>query len=100
MKTLKQITLATLAAAMLIGGSGCSSMTKTGKGALIGTGGGGALGAGIGALIGGGKGAGIGAAIGAPAPAPTAAPGVPGSPIGPNSTLIFDVELLKVIKKA
>ncbi len=65
MKTLKKITLATLAAAMLIGGTGCSSMTQTGKGALIGTGGGGALGAGIGALIGGGKGAGIGAAIGA-----------------------------------
>lgn len=65
MKTLKQITLATLAAAMLIGGTGCSSMTNTGKGALIGTGGGGAVGAGIGALIGGGKGAGIGAAIGA-----------------------------------
>ncbi|MDE5887014.1 MAG: OmpA family protein [Muribaculaceae bacterium] len=65
MKTLRQITLATLAAAMLIGGAGCSSMTQTGKGALIGTGGGGALGAGIGALIGGGKGAGIGAAIGA-----------------------------------
>ena len=45
--------------------SSCSSMTQTGKGALIGGGGGGALGAGIGALIGGGKGAGIGAAIGA-----------------------------------
>lgn len=44
--------------------TGCSSMTNTGKGALIGGGGGGALGAGIGALIGGGKGAGIGAAIG------------------------------------
>lgn len=45
--------------------SGCSSMTNTGKGALIGGGGGGALGAGIGALIGGGKGAAIGSAIGA-----------------------------------
>ena len=63
MKTLKQICCATLAAGMLL--SGCSSMTNTGKGALIGGGGGGALGAGIGALIGGGKGAGIGAAIGA-----------------------------------
>lgn len=51
-----------LAAGMLM--TGCSSMTNTGKGALIGGGGGGALGAGIGALIGGGKGAGIGAAIG------------------------------------
>ena len=60
MKTLKQITLATLAAAMLIGGSGCSSMTKTGKGALIGTGGGGALGAAIGAAVGAGAGALIG----------------------------------------
>ncbi|MDE5976256.1 MAG: OmpA family protein, partial [Muribaculaceae bacterium] len=65
MKKLKQFTLGLLASLMLIGGTGCSSMTQTGKGALIGTGGGGALGAGIGALIGGGKGAGIGAAIGA-----------------------------------
>lgn len=52
-----------MALAILVS-SGCSSMTQTGKGALIGGGGGGALGAGIGALIGGGKGAGIGAAIG------------------------------------
>lgn len=44
--------------------SGCSSMTNTGKGALIGGGGGAAVGAGLGALIGGGKGAGIGAALG------------------------------------
>lgn len=49
----------------LLASSGCSSMSNTGKGALIGGGGGGALGAGIGALIGGGKGAAIGAAIGA-----------------------------------
>lgn len=49
---------------MIAGVSGCSSMTNTGKGALIGTGGGAAVGAGLGALIGGGKGAGIGAAIG------------------------------------
>lgn len=62
---MKKITVAFLAAAMLVGASGCSSLTNTGKGALIGTGGGGALGAGVGALIGGGKGAGIGAAIGA-----------------------------------
>ncbi len=50
---------------MLIGECGCSSMTQTGKGALIGGGGGAAVGAGLGALIGGGKGAGIGSAIGA-----------------------------------
>lgn len=62
MKSLKTICCAMLAAGMLM--TGCSSMTNTGKGALIGGGGGGALGAGIGALIGGGKGAGIGAAIG------------------------------------
>ncbi len=54
-----------LLAAVLIFSSGCSSMTNTGKGALIGGGGGAALGAGIGALIGGGKGAAIGSAIGA-----------------------------------
>lgn len=52
-----------VAAGMLL--TGCSSMTNTGKGALIGGGGGGALGAGVGALIGGGKGAAIGSAIGA-----------------------------------
>ncbi|MDE6438408.1 MAG: OmpA family protein [Muribaculaceae bacterium] len=62
MKSIKTICCAMLAAGMLM--TGCSSMTNTGKGALIGGGGGGALGAGIGALIGGGKGAGIGAAIG------------------------------------
>lgn len=45
--------------------TGCSSMSNTGKGALIGGGGGAGVGAGLGALIGGGKGAGIGAAIGA-----------------------------------
>lgn len=65
MKILKNITAALLAAAMLFGATGCSTMNKTGKGALIGGGGGAAAGAGIGALIGGGKGAGIGAAIGA-----------------------------------
>ncbi len=62
---MKNLTAGLLASLLLIGASGCSSMTNTGKGTLIGTGGGGALGAGIGALIGGGKGAGIGAAIGA-----------------------------------
>lgn len=54
-----------LCGAMLIGQTSCSSMTNTGKGALVGGGGGAALGAGLGALIGGGKGAAIGAAIGA-----------------------------------
>lgn len=64
MKALK-IFLTGALAISLLASSGCSSMTNTGKGALIGGGGGSALGAGIGALIGGGKGAGIGAAIGA-----------------------------------
>lgn len=62
---MKKFTVALLAATLLVGASGCSTMNNTGKGALIGTGGGGAVGAGIGALIGGGKGAGIGAAVGA-----------------------------------
>lgn len=65
MKVLKISCIALMCAAMLIGQTGCSSMTNTGKGSLIGGGSGAAAGAGIGALIGGGKGAGIGAAIGA-----------------------------------
>lgn len=65
MKLLKVTGMALLAIAVLVGETGCSSMTQTGKGALIGGGGGAAVGAGIGALIGGGKGAGIGSAIGA-----------------------------------
>jgi len=65
MKLLKVSCIALVCSAMLVAESGCSSMTNTGKGALIGGGGGAGLGAGIGALIGGGKGAGIGAAIGA-----------------------------------
>ena len=62
---LAKITGAVLLSGLLFASSGCSSMSTTGKGALIGGGGGGALGAGIGALIGGGKGAAIGTAIGA-----------------------------------
>ncbi len=65
MKLLKISCIALLCGAVLIGESGCSSMTQTGKGALIGGGGGAAVGAGLGALIGGGKGAAIGSAIGA-----------------------------------
>ena len=65
MKLFKGLLIGVLAAGMLVGECGCSSMTKTSKGALIGGGGGAALGAGIGALIGGGKGAGIGSAVGA-----------------------------------
>lgn len=65
MKTLKVALIALLGGAILFGETSCSSMTNTGKGALIGGGGGAALGAGLGALIGGGKGAGIGSAIGA-----------------------------------
>ncbi len=64
MKLFKLSCAVILAGSMLLS-SGCSSMTNTGKGSLIGGGGGAALGAGIGALIGGGKGAGIGSAIGA-----------------------------------
>lgn len=65
MKILRISCLALACGLLLLGETACSSMTNTGKGALIGGGGGGALGAGIGALIGGGKGAGIGSAIGA-----------------------------------
>ena len=65
MKLIRYAVIAVIAAGMLVGETSCSSMTNTGKGALIGGGGGTALGAGLGALIGGGKGAGIGAAIGA-----------------------------------
>ena len=65
MKLYKSLGLAILCSGMLITGSGCSSFTNTGKGALIGGGGGAALGAGVGALIGGGKGAAIGSGIGA-----------------------------------
>lgn len=65
MKVLKIAVIALLAGTILVGETACSSMTQTGKGALIGGGGGAALGAGLGAIIGGGKGAGIGSAIGA-----------------------------------
>lgn len=64
MKLLKVLGIPALCVCVL-GMTGCSSMTNTGKGALIGGGGGGVLGAGLGALIGGGKGAAIGSAIGA-----------------------------------
>lgn len=64
MKLFKGMAIALTAGALLLS-TACSSMTNTGKGALIGGGGGGALGAGIGALIGGGKGAAIGAGVGA-----------------------------------
>lgn len=63
MKILKLASAFLMAGCIMIS-SGCSSMTNTGKGALIGGGGGAAVGAGLGALIGGGKGAGIGAALG------------------------------------
>ena len=65
MKLIKIAVIALLGTTMLMGETACSSMTQTGKGALIGGGGGAALGAGLGAIIGGGKGAGIGSAIGA-----------------------------------
>ncbi len=74
MKVFKVLGIALLAGTMLIGETACSSMTQTGKGALIGGGGGAAVGAGLGALIGGGKGAGIGSAIGAAVGAGAGAP--------------------------
>ncbi len=62
MKNVKTLTAGALCALMLF--TGCSTMSNTGKGAMIGGGGGAALGAAIGAMAGGGKGAAIGAAIG------------------------------------
>lgn len=64
MKILKLSLAVALAGCMLVQ-VGCSSMTNTGKGALIGGGGGAGLGAALGGIIGGGKGAAIGAGIGA-----------------------------------
>lgn len=64
MKILKLTAALALAGCMLVQ-VGCSSMTNTGKGALIGGGGGAGLGAALGGIIGGGKGAAIGAGIGA-----------------------------------
>ena len=62
---MKKVVLSIVTAATFLMMSACSSMSTTGKGALIGTGGGAALGAALGALIGhNGKGAAIGAAIG------------------------------------
>ena len=58
---MKKIVSLLLCVAVLAGGG----ISKTGKGAIVGTGAGAGLGAGIGALIGGEKGAAIGAAIGA-----------------------------------
>jgi len=64
MKFLK-LTLALALSGCMLVQVGCSSMTNTGKGALIGGGGGAGLGAALGGIIGGGKGAAIGAGIGA-----------------------------------
>lgn len=65
MKVIKLAGITLIGASLLLGEVSCSSLTNTGKGALIGGGGGAAVGAGLGALIGGGKGAAIGSAIGA-----------------------------------
>ncbi len=61
---MKKTLLILMCALMVVVVPGCDSMSKTGKGALLGTGAGAAVGAGIGAIIGKGKGAAIGAAIG------------------------------------
>ena len=60
MKVFKVLGIALIAGGMLIGETACSSMTQTGKGALIG----GGKGAGIGSSIGAAVGAGAGALIG------------------------------------
>lgn len=64
MKLVKALGIPSIALCVLLS-TGCSSMSNTGKGAIIGGTGGTAVGAGIGALIGGSKGAAIGAGIGA-----------------------------------
>ena len=64
MKVFHVAGIALISACLMIGQTSCSSMTNTGKGALIGGGGGTALGAGIGAAIGAAVGAGAGALIG------------------------------------
>ncbi len=61
---MKKILCVSLSFALLVGATGCSTMTNTQKGAVIGSTGGAAVGAGIGALIGGGKGALIGGVLG------------------------------------
>ncbi|MBR6746245.1 MAG: OmpA family protein [Muribaculaceae bacterium] len=64
MKIMKLTAVLTLVGCMLVQ-VGCSSMSNTAKGSLIGGGGGAGVGAALGAIIGGGKGAAIGAGIGA-----------------------------------
>ncbi len=59
---MKKIVLAFLCAAVVF--QGCSTMSKTAKGTLIGSGAGAVIGAGIGAVLGDSKGAAIGAAVG------------------------------------
>lgn len=63
-KVFKVLSIGLVCSTMVLG-TACSSLTNTGKGALIGGGSGAGLGAGLGAIIGGGKGAGIGAGVGA-----------------------------------
>ena len=63
MKKTNILIVCTLSASMIL--AGCSSMSNTAKGGIIGGTSGAAVGAGVGALIGKGKGAAIGAAIGA-----------------------------------
>ena len=59
---MKKVVLAFLCAAVVF--QGCSTMSKTAKGTLIGSGAGAVIGAGLGAVLGDSKGAAIGAAIG------------------------------------
>ena len=59
---MKKVVFAFLCAAVVF--QGCSTMSKTAKGTLIGSGAGAVIGAGLGAVLGDSKGAAIGAAIG------------------------------------